>query len=296
MSRLTQTMAMIAVLAGILMAQVPTGGLVAFYPFTGNLLDASGNGHKLDSLHVTDQRLIPKYVSDRNGVANRADSFPGGTCGLYTPADSFPTGSSARTISAWVKLGFLTEPRTIVSWGDKRTHTECSFLALSRGGFDYLIFTNGPDSLLCRFTSLQRIQSWTHLAVSLSSAGLAKMYMDDSLLVSKQMSSWNTSAGFLGIGAWFGSPGNVQEPWSGCIDAVTIYKRDLSSAEISVLANNVTDLLIPTHVSVPNTVQYSAVKSAGSSTLYTVSGRTLKRAPVAGLLVGENLRKSLRIQ
>ena len=296
MRRLTKTVAMIAVLAGILMAQVPSDGLVAFYPFTGNLLDASGNGHKLDSLHTSDQRALPKWVNDRMGVANRADSFPGTTCGLYAPADSFPLGSSARTISAWVKLVNLAQPRTIVSWGDKRTHTECSFLALSTGGFDYLIFTNGTDSLKYKTTSLAGIQQWTHLAVSLTSAGFATLYWDDSVRASKQMSSWNTSAGWFGVGAWFVDQGAPSDPWCGCLDAISIYKRALTSAEIIVLANNVTDLLVSTQVFVPNRAQYSAEKNERSNALYTVNGRTLKRASVAGLLVGENLKKAFRIQ
>jgi len=296
MSRLTKTMAMIAVLSMTLWSQIPQGNLVAFYPFTGNLLDASGNGHKLDSLHTSDQRVLPKWVNDRMGTANRADSFSGGTGGLYAPADSFPQGSSARTISAWVKLGNLAQPRTIVSWGDKRTHRECSFLALSTGGFDYLIFTNGTDSLKYKTTSLAGIQQWTHLAVSLTSAGFATLYWDDSVRTSKQMSSWNTSAGWFGVGAWFVDQGAPSDPWSGCLDAISIYKCALTATEITILANNVTDLLISTHVSVPNSVQYSAAKNEKSSTLYTVNGRTLKRASIAGLLVGENIKKTLRIQ
>jgi len=295
MGRLTKTMAMIAVLAGILMAQVPVDGLIAFYPLTGNLLDASGNGHKLDSLHTSDQRGIPKWVNDRMGVANRADSFPGTTCGLYTPADSFPTGSSARTISAWVKLASLSQPRTIVAWGDKANKTECSFLALSTGGFDYLIFTNGTDSLKHKTTSLAKIRSWTHLAVSLTSAGSAVLYMDDSALVSKQMSNWNTSAGWFGVGAWFVSSSSPNDNWSGCIDAIAIYKRALTATEITVLANNTTDQLIPTVVSVPS-VHYVTTRSEVSNMLYTINGRTTKNESVAGLLVGAGFKKTLRIQ
>lgn len=278
------------------MAQVSSDGLVAFYPFTGNLLDASGNGHKLDSLPTTDQRYIPKWVSDRMGVANRADSFSGSTQGLCTRADSFPTGSSARTLSAWVKLGLLSEPRTILSWGSDTGKTECTFIAKSAGGFDYLILTNGTDSLIYKTTSLAKIQSWTHLAVSLTSTGFAKMYMGDSVLVSKQMSSWNTSAGWFGVGASFRSRSNCLNPWFGCIDAVAIYKRALSDTEISTLSDNATDQLIPTNVLVPNKVQYSVATVEPSNVLYTINGRSLKNRYVTGMLVGEKLKKMRHIQ
>ena len=296
MSKLTSTMAMIAAMAVTLWSQVPTEGLVAFYPFTGNLLDASGHGHKLDSLHTTDQRYLTKYVNDRNGTANRADSFPGTTCGLFTSADSFPTGASARTISAWVKLGILSQPRTIVAWGDKANKTECSFLVISTGGFAYLIFTNGTDSLKYKETNTARIQSWTHLAVSLTNAGLAKMYMDDSLLVSKQMSNWNTSAGLFGVGAWFINQGAPNDPWSGCVDAVAVYKKSLTDTEITMLANNTTDQLIPTKVSIPNNAYYTVTKTDISNKKYTINGRTTKNESVTELLVDKGLKKTLQIQ
>jgi hypothetical protein len=291
MSKLTSTMAMIAAMAVTLWAQVPTEGLVAFYPFTGNWNDVSGHGHNLTAI----VQYAPTWTTDRNGIANQAVYFEGNRAGLQALADSFPLGSSARTISAWVQLQNLTRPRAIISWGDRTNKTDCSFLANTYSGYACLIFTNSIDSLIYKTSSLE-IHSWTHLAVTLTATGLATMYMGDSILVSKQMSNWNTSAGLFGVGAWFGDQYLEDNMWSGKLDAVAIYKRALSAAEISTLSKNNTDQLIPTKVSEFYNTHYSLINAKPSNTYYTINGRVIAHEPITGMLVGAGLKKTLRIQ
>ena len=55
----------------MVVSQIPTNGLVARYPFTGNAQDSSGNGYNGT---VTASVL----TTDRNGIANSAYSFSGG--------------------------------------------------------------------------------------------------------------------------------------------------------------------------------------------------------------------------
>jgi hypothetical protein len=72
-------------------SQIPTAGLVAFYPFNGNAHDESGNNH--------DGRLTgPVLTSDRCGVANKAYYFDGIDDYIYLTANfDYPR----RTINLW---------------------------------------------------------------------------------------------------------------------------------------------------------------------------------------------------
>jgi hypothetical protein len=122
------------------------------------------------------------------------------------------------------------------------------------------------------------------------------MYMGDSILVSKQMTGWNTSAGLFGVGGQFIDQDTYYGPWSGRLDAVVVYRRALSATEISMLADNTTDQLVSTKTCTPNSVRYTVVENRTSNVLYTINGRTLRNESVTGVLVGERLKKALRIQ
>jgi hypothetical protein len=64
----------------------PTNGLVAYYPFTGNATDASGNGHHGRVVGAT-------LTSDRNNDANRAYYFNGiDNYIIIEPGDAFAPG------------------------------------------------------------------------------------------------------------------------------------------------------------------------------------------------------------
>src|ERR1017187_1105850 len=71
-----------------------TKGLVAYYPFSGNANDASGNGHNGSVNNAT-------LTTDRFGNANCAYSF-NGSVGITVPTLS-NTGTSGATLSLWVK-------------------------------------------------------------------------------------------------------------------------------------------------------------------------------------------------
>lgn len=71
---------------------VPAGGLIGWYPFSGNADDMSGNGN-----HATVNGAV--LAADRFGNANAAYTFNGLNAFLQGNASGFPTGD--RTISLW---------------------------------------------------------------------------------------------------------------------------------------------------------------------------------------------------
>ena len=76
----------------VLPSNVPTSGLVAYYPFNGNANDESGNGNNGTNNGGT-------MTTDRNSVANSAYSFDGVNDYIIGLSNSFPTNQ--RTVSVW---------------------------------------------------------------------------------------------------------------------------------------------------------------------------------------------------
>ena len=80
-----------------LQSQAPTNGLIAYWPFSGNANDGSGNGH-----HGT--LFGPTLVPDRFGTARSAYSFDGVNDYIQVPHTSTLNFDSNFTITAWVKF------------------------------------------------------------------------------------------------------------------------------------------------------------------------------------------------
>lgn len=76
--------------------QIPTDGLIAYYPFNGNANDVSGNKSNALSFGAT-------LTSDRFGKANNAYRFNGSTDYMNASIPNIPIGNSSRTISGWFK-------------------------------------------------------------------------------------------------------------------------------------------------------------------------------------------------
>ena len=84
----------------ITIAQAPTSGLVAYYPFNGNANDESGNGNHLTVMNGAQLSI------DRNGLPNKAYSFDGQDDYLtapYSTSLNSVNNNDGFTFSAWVK-------------------------------------------------------------------------------------------------------------------------------------------------------------------------------------------------
>jgi hypothetical protein len=86
----------------VVLSQVPTNGLVAYYPFNGNANDESGNGNN----GVVDGAIL---TTDRFGNAAKAYSFNGVSQKITITDAPLLNFSSSFSISYWLKAS---------SWGD----------------------------------------------------------------------------------------------------------------------------------------------------------------------------------
>jgi hypothetical protein len=75
---------------------VQSGDLVAFYPFSGNALDASGHGHN----GTVNGAVVP--AADRFGHPASAYAFDGTTGSIIVPNDTGLNFQNAITVNAWV--------------------------------------------------------------------------------------------------------------------------------------------------------------------------------------------------
>lgn len=105
--KLILSIAGLIILIGRILPQIPTDGLVGFYPFNGNANDESGNGHN-GSVHGV--MLAP----DRCGYTDSAYYFPGNYEYIELPA-SAEFINSTYTYSLWMKVDEWPDP-SIDGW------------------------------------------------------------------------------------------------------------------------------------------------------------------------------------
>ena len=217
-------------------------GLVAYYPFSGNANDESGNTNN----GVVNGALLS---TDRFGKLNSAYQFTSehtitGSC------NNFPSANSARTISFWYQssqIGILDptiELMQIMGYG-----------GLGCGQSFIMYFTNtkldvqGHCAAFLTQANLNYIapnSNWHHVSVTYGGNTLT-IYLDG---ISVQVNSGITLNTYtLGkifcFGREVGNSGsdilnyiNPQKPFNGKLDDFYIHNRVLTQEEITYLANN----------------------------------------------------------
>lgn len=223
---------MILIAAISVLAQIPTDGLVAYFPFNGNYNDESGNGLVLSSEYAES----PVLTTDRFDSANNAYEFGGSVQSFKCSDATLPTGNL--TISAWITVNSGHVHRTIINWGkfDVGQSNDITFYNTSHQGQQYLCITNGIDSLEVKADYSGVSQNWNHVAVTINGSS-TKIFFNGELLITNEI-SWNIILGnYLGIGANWISEYTSGDNLGGFIDDIAIYNRTLSDSEITYLYN-----------------------------------------------------------
>jgi hypothetical protein len=255
-----------------LMAQVPnyvpTNGLVAWYPFTGNANDESGNGNNGTVNGAT-------LTTDRFGNVNKAYSFDGVNDFIGTNLSGI-TGQNSRTISFWFNSNNNTSGiKTMVGYGEHAS-------AVPQGSrFDCTI-ENGRPSIDIGYTfasyTVNNVQNnWKFYTVAYASSygttvQAINLYIDG--VLQQNPSILNTSIS-INTGnlykVFFGAPytnpsGNS---FNGNLDDIGIWNRVLTQQEITALynacLNNITNITPQNNqVNIGNTATFTANTSAAS--------------------------------
>lgn len=205
----------------------PTNGLIAYYPFTGNANDASGNGYNGT---VTGATLIP----NRFGSSNSAYHFNG----LQYITTTFPgvLGNADRSISFWAKIEPQEYGGNVCSYGGGYG-TSFNPAVFGTGGNPGGAHLDISNSTVTYEGSNVNNGSWHHFVYIFStqygtSLNGVKIFQDGVLLTVMQASyhyelyniNSTSGAGFK-IGA---TSYSIQIS----IDDVRVYNRVLTNAEI----------------------------------------------------------------
>ncbi len=197
--------------------QMPTNGLVAYWPLNGDADDYSVNSNNGTIYGATSTTGV-------NGLLNNAYSFDGNDY-ISLSVNNLPTGYSERTVCAWVKTNTNTGFHWAFGYGGYgigysfALGQNANHLGVTGYGMDIWDI----DSVV--------IGEWSHLCASYDGA-IGYLYINGTLRNSLAR-SWNTGAS----AAYIGRQVPVTEYLNGSVDEIRVYNRALDPSEISSIYN-----------------------------------------------------------
>ena len=223
-------------------AQIPTTGLVGYFPFSGNANDISGSGNN-GIVHNA------SLTTDRFGNSNSAYQFVGNdnntSSYIVSNDNNLPSGNSARTISFWVTHntfgiagGNGNDGHPIIAYGTAATNSANEILFATDNSNNPFLRFDGYNSNM-QFPMTYSLNTWYNVVATYNGT-IATIYVNNTLVGSGSHPSWNTVLDSLVIGAQT----NRTRFHNGKIDDVLIYNRVLNSTEINQIFT-ITNCTIP---------------------------------------------------
>ena len=200
-----------------------TNGLVAYYPFTGNANDESGNGNNGTVYNAT-------LTTDRYGNANKAYYFNGSSAYIKT-VNALPDMQSA-SVSCWIKPATLPSGGRYILMDGDTTPGNDFFLVI--GSYTNLQIVT-KDGTYCGENMPPLTNTWYHVvAIADSNSNVLKMWLNGQLLATAP-SLGNANAGYHSQ-LYFGCRAvHVDNFFTGASDEVRFYNRALSDSEVQAL-------------------------------------------------------------
>lgn len=236
---------------------VPSVGLIAYWPFSGNTNDQTPNANHLTNNGAT-------LVADRNGTANAAYSFNGSGNYLEKTTPSFvfsPTGTFS--ISFWLNRPSTTGGVAMMSGSG----TANNFIWLFSGNSSNNVFgTNKQQSAWIWANSPYSLNQWEHY-VCMYINGVMRVYRNGVL----EVSATYTHTGALSTALPFYIGKDIGTSYfNGSIDDVAIWNRSLTNCEIqkmytSQLPNIVSNAGADFTVCKGDTITLSGTGSGGNT-------------------------------
>jgi hypothetical protein len=211
-----------------------SGGLVASYPFSGNLTnDASGNGHNGTAVGgVT-------LTNDRFGNANNALNCDGATGYIRVPTQL--TTGNPFTWSVWFRPGFTgtNVPYCVMNQGGNpgQSGTSPSLIVNDTysgfpGTIEYYSYGSGGIYLYSQVRAQWDTNAWYHVAVTSDGSGNRCLYINGVCEASATGQPFGQSQPNFYVGA---DASYSNEYFLGDIDDIRIYNRALSAQEVEQL-------------------------------------------------------------
>lgn len=218
-----------------------TGNLVAFYPFNGSALDASGFGN-----HGTVHGAV--LTADRRGVPNSAYAFDGLTSFIEVPNSPSLSFQQATTISYWMKIDrFYNREQYPLSHGNWQNRWKVS---ISNHRVRWTIRTSSGIKDLDSETELAT-GVWYNVTTFYDGSDI-EVYLNGEL---DAFSTWSGEILQSPIALTIGQvlPNNQSYNFAGVLDDIRIYNYALPYDTIRMLGSDITD--VPTSDHVPGTLR-----------------------------------------
>lgn len=207
-------------------SDLPSSGLVAWYPLDGNAADATSN--KNDG---TIGGGSPVATPNRKGVAGKATLFNGTTDYFTIPTSaSLESPDTALTLAVWVNTKAYYS-----GWAAPLAKSSSSTEGLYRIGYNSIYGYGVFNGMTLSFYGSIGLEKWVFLAITYSKAyGKMIFYKDGEKLgeVAGNITPGAEKKGNLEIGR---DTPYATEYFNGSIDDLRIYNRALTAAEIKKL-------------------------------------------------------------
>lgn len=216
------------------LAQIPQNGLIAHYPFDGNLNDLSGNGY-----HLTVSGTA-SYTTDNLLNANAAVAIPNGSYLVNPNTGIMPTGSY--TIAYWVKVPTLVNTyQTVLEFNEGLycRYFKSGTNATAQLG-EYISSTSNFEHTIS-MTNTYAV--WQHFAISFdATTGYSYSFLNGQQQTIRSGINFNPSAvrstGLIIGGGTNSGAINSAKSLAGHVDDIVIYNRVLSPIEINTIKNS----------------------------------------------------------
>lgn len=231
-------------------------GLQAYYPFSNNANDASGNGNNGTIVNVS-------LIKDRFGNTNSAMNFSGINGTKISTSYSGIIGSQSRTVSLWYRYTTpFANHTSIISYGGDPNKKEQDFgifiSTLGGSGSPYIgVMANNPiGSYVGNYFAKIKDGQWHHYVFTFDNTlgktlDKIKIYVDG-VLVPNNVSYQNNFSQtpdiintnstlplvFGQFTSYNGATSGDYRSFAGDLDDVGIWSRSLTQTEISFLFNN----------------------------------------------------------
>jgi hypothetical protein len=262
-------------------AQIPSNGLVGYWPFNGNAYDASGNGNNGTVNGAT-------FTTDRFGNVNSAYSFDGGAT-ISVPHNASlgfaPTGDFS--VSFWFYTTSTTFPQHFMGKRPNNTNVfNWQFLSgtnlnTPEYSFGSGLAVNSYDGAIA-YQNLD-VGQWVQL-VGVYSNGNWKLFRNG-VQIDETLGILASNDVFCNL--IFGNSGNA-EPFTGKLDDISIYNRALTPSEITQLYTDQTSL-----VEVPCTPFLGEDQTICAGTSVTLSAASAPSSVSACPALPSNLQNGL---
>jgi len=213
--------------------QIPTEGLIGYWPFNGNAKDLSrsGNNGIVHNANLT---------TDRFGNANSAYQFVGNDNNtvsyIVANSNNLPSGHSPRTISVWttndtygVSGGSGNDGHPMMAYGAPSTNSDNEIMFFTNAsGVPYIKYSGFNNDLNLPFA--YNLTQWYNIVTTFDGT-TATTHVNNILIGSGSYSAWNTVLDSLVIG----TQATRTNFHNGKIDDIRIYNRVLVSSEVLAL-------------------------------------------------------------